>query len=413
VYPDAEDVDDPFRMQRVDKVVTRAIHRAWPMRIDLPDLGPDFAVHPVTAGNAAPTQARDGRFTVRPGVYVLSAGGPVDPATLPARIGRVGFGEFHVPPPDPLPTRVVHAAPPQHLAGRPVVIEARVVADERPDSVRLWIRPLAPGGFQPFPMEAVGAYGYRATLPAGALPEGPAEYVVSVHAGDSTLTFPEGVHRAPSSWDFSTTAAWRTAIVSPGTPLALFHPADDAGDRMSFSRIGDGYRQGIFRIVTSAATGEPAFHLELPVNVDGIDPDDYTAQVLVPDRIATRGETLSRATGVRVRLRGIGPRQRLHLTMMESDGTSWSAAVEPGPQWEERVIPLSAFRISRGVKLPQGYPGTWNYWVGPAAGRGGPGDALNLPRVERLQLSLRREPGFDPRPGSYGVEVESVTVVFD
>src|SRR5215218_871535 len=36
VYPDAVDVDDPFRMQRLDKVVTRAIYRAWPMRIDLP-----------------------------------------------------------------------------------------------------------------------------------------------------------------------------------------------------------------------------------------------------------------------------------------------------------------------------------------------------------------------------------------
>ena len=70
------------------------------------------------------------------------------------------------------------------------------------------------------------------------------------------------------------------------------------------------------------------------------------------------------------------------------------------------------FRVARGVKLPQGYPGTWNYWVGPAAGRGGPGDAIRLPRVERLQLSLRREPGTDPRPDEYGVEVEFVELVF-
>jgi len=412
VYPDAVDVDDPFVMQRVDKVVTRAIYRSWPMQVELPDLGPTFTVQPVAAGNMSESRAEGGRFTVSPGVYVLSAGGPVDPSTFPARIGQIGFAEFHVPDPDPLPLRVVHAPPPQHLSGRPVEIEARVVSDERPDSVAVWMRPAGVTWFRPFPTRPVGAYGYRAAIPAGALPEGPYEYVVSVRSGDSTVTFPEGVHRAPSSWDFSTSAVWRTAIVAPQTPLRLFRPGEDAA-RLSFSRIGDGYRQGIFRIVTSAATGEPAFHLELPVNVDGITPEDYTASVMIPDRIAPRGETLAGARGVRIRLRGIGPRQRLHVTLMEKDGTSWSAAVEPGPAWSEVTIPLADFRVARGVKLPQGYPGTWNYWVDPAAGRGGPGDSVRMGDVERLQFCLRREPGFEPRPGTYGVEVESVTVVFD
>lgn len=411
VYPDAVDVDDPFVMQRVDKIVTRAIYRSWPMRIDLPDLGPAFSVQPVTAGNPQPSRADGGRFDVRPGVYVLSARGPVDRSTLPERVGALGFAEFHAPKPDPLPVRVVHDAPAQHLSGRPVDIAARVVTDERPDSVTVWMRPAGVGFFRPFPMRPDGAYGYRASIPASALADGPYEYVVSVRSGDSAVTFPEGVHRAPNAWDFSTRAVWKTAIVPAETPLRLLWPADD-GARISFSRIGDGWRQGIFRIVTSAATGEPAFHLELPVGVDGINPDDYTASVMIPDRIATRGESLAGAKGVRVRLRGVGPRQRLHVTLMEKDGTSWSAAVEPDTAWREVTIPLAEFRIARGVKLPQGYPGTWNYWVDPPAGRGAPGDAIRLPDVERLQLSLRREPGFEARPGTYGVEVESVTLVF-
>jgi hypothetical protein len=51
--------------------------------------------------------------------------------------------------------------------------------------------------------------------------------------------------------------------------------------------------------------------------------------------------------------------------------------------------------------------------VEPAAGRGGPGDRIRLPELERLQLSLRRGDGMEARPGTYGVEVESVTLVFD
>jgi hypothetical protein len=64
------------------------------------------------------------------------------------------------------------------------------------------------------------------------------------------------------------------------------------------------------------------------------------------------------------------------------------------------------------VKLPQGFPGEWNYWVGPAEDRGGAGDGPRLERVERLQLSLRREQGTTVTPDGYGVEVESVTLEF-
>ncbi|HEX8904124.1 MAG TPA: hypothetical protein VF771_04740, partial [Longimicrobiaceae bacterium] len=412
LYPDAVDVDDPFEMQRVDRIVTRAIYRPWPMTVRLPDLGDAFTVQPVAQGNPAPSRAEGGRFVVRPGVYVLSARGPVDPATLPARIGRLGFAEYHAPRPDSIADRVLPAALPEYVAGRPVEIGARVVADADPDSVELWIRRTGIGWFRPFAMRRSAAYDWRATIPADSLEPGPHEYVVSVRHGDSTVTYPEGVHRRPWDWDFHTGAFWRTDVVTPATPLRLFRPAEDASS-LAFTRIGDAIRQGIFRIVPSAATGEPALHLELPVNVGGLSPEDYTASLVVMDRIAGRRETVARATGVRMRVRGIGARQTLFITLMEKDGTSWSAPVTPDTAWREITIPIAQFRAARGVKLPLGYPGTWNYWVDPAVGRGGPGDALRLPDVERLQLSLRREPGVDVRPGTYGVEVESVTLVFD
>jgi hypothetical protein len=411
VYPDAVPVDDPFEMPRRDKIVTRAIYRAWPMRIDLPDLGSSFSVEAVAAGNPGPSRAEGGRFTVRPGVYVVSARGLVDRSTLPSTLGYLRFNEYYAPKPDPLPVRVEVRALPQHLVGRPVEIGARVVADTRPDSVILWIRPTGSGSFRRFPMEPVRAYEYRAAIPPDTLVEGAYEYVVSVRNGDSTTTFPERIPRAPWDWDFHAETFWRTTLVRPDSPLRLLSPADDAS-RLAFTRIGDAGRQGIFRVVPSALSGEPALRLTLPVNVGGSSPEDYTVSLVIKDLIATRGDQISRATGVRLKLRGIGPRQRLHVTLMEQDGTSWSATLAPDSSWSERTIPLSELRIARGVKLPLGYPGTWNYWVGPAAGRGGRGDVIRLRDVERLQLSLRREGGLTIEPGAYGVEVESVTMVF-
>ena len=247
---------------------------------------------------------------------------------------------------------------PQHVSGRPVEIGARVVSDARPDSVTVWLRPLGAGWFRPFTMRPVSAYEYRATIPADSLPEGEYKYVISVRSGDSAMTFPDRIARAPWDWDFQTETFWRTSVVRAGRAAAV---AVAGGGRRRSSRSRGSATPSVrasSRSIPSAATGEPAIRLTLPVNVGGLSPEDYTASLVIKDRIASRGEAIARATGVRLKLRGVGPRQRLHVTLMEKDGTSWSTAVALDSTWAERTIPLSEFRAARGVKLPLGYPGT-------------------------------------------------------
>jgi len=412
VYPDAVPVRDPFEPPNPDKLVTRAISRAWSMTVSLPDLGASFAVQPIAAGNAQPSRADGGTFTVTPGVYVLGAAGPVDVSTLPPFVGHVGLAEYHAPPPDSLALSVQSLAAPEYLAGRDARIAFRVAATTPPDSAVLWLRPTAGGFYRPFALQPSGGYEYAALVPAAALREGPYEFVVTLHRGGSATTFPSGLHLKPWDWDYYSRASWKLMAVGTRTPLSLFSPGDDAA-RLTFSRIGDAGRTGLFRLGLSDATGRPVFHLELPVHRNGEALDDYTASLVVQDRIRARREAIASADAVRIRLRGLGPHQVLHVTLMEDDGTSWTAAVPADSAWSEQSLPLSAFTIGRGVLLPEGFPGEWNYWVGPAAGRGGAADRLRVGHVERLQLSLRREAGVAVTPGSYGVEVESAMIAFD
>src|SRR5205085_11518368 len=72
VYPDAVPVRDPFESPNASKVVTRAISRARPMTITLPDLGPAFAARSL-AGGGTDAPAAAGTLTVTPGVWLLSA----------------------------------------------------------------------------------------------------------------------------------------------------------------------------------------------------------------------------------------------------------------------------------------------------------------------------------------------------
>ena len=404
VYPDAVPVRDPFEPPSRTKIVTRAISRTWPMTLALPDLGAAFTVQPIAAGNLGTSRATAGRFTVTPGVYVLSATGPLDVTTVSA--------EYHAPPPDSLPPSVVSLAAPEYLAGRDAELRARVVDTVPPDSVTLFIRPTAGGFYRGFPMRRVGGYDYSTSIPSPILHNGLYEFVITLFHGDSGITFPDGLAAKPTDWDFYGRASWKLDVVDARTPLRLFTPRADA-PRLAFTRIGDAGRRGLFRLGLSAVTGEPVFHLELPVDPSGWSPPDYTASLVIQDPIRARQETIGVAEGVRLRLRGLGARQVLHVSLMEDDGTTWSAAVPVDSTWTEQTLPLTAFTVGRGVLLPQGFPSDWSYWVGPAAGRGGGTDHPRLDRLERLQISLRRESGVTAKAGGYGVEVEWVALTFD
>ena len=222
---------------------------------------------------------------------------------------------------------------------------------------------------------------------------------------------PDGLSGRTGDWNFRGRRFWKTTVVRPETPVRLFVPADDVA-RLAFTRIGDDIRRGIFRVVASQRSGAPAFHLELPV-VNGRSPEDYSVSLVVKDQVAARQEAMSRARGLTLDLRGLGARQVLHVTLVEQDGTSWSTPLVVDSTWGQRFIPLGDLKAARAANLPLGYPGQWNYWTGPAEGRGGSGDRLKPEKIERLQFSLRPEGGTRAEPGSYGVEIESVTLTFE
>ncbi len=45
-------------------------------------------------------------------------------------------------------------------------------------------------------------------------------------------------------------------------------------------------------------------------------------------------------------MRGLRPHQVLHITLMEDDGMSWSAAVPVDSIWSEQSLPLALNRSS-------------------------------------------------------------------
>jgi hypothetical protein len=343
-------------------------------------------------------------------VYVLSAG-TIDLASMPARLGPIGFAEYHAPPADTLAPVVEVLSGSEVLAGRDVTLAARVVDDTPADSVRLFVRRTAGDWYHRYPMQAAGGYRYETTVPGDSLRAGPYEFVIVRYQHNAPTTFPGGVAQQPWDWNYNGAASWKLSVMPQAFPLTLFDPAADA-NRLAFTRIGDAGRRGLFSADFSPVTARPLFRLRLPAGEGGSTLADYTASLVVLDRIRSRGPAITEARAVRLRLRGLGPRQVLHLTLMEDDGTSWTRAVPMDSSWSEITVPLADFKVGRGVLLPQGFPGQWNYWVEAAAGRGGSGDRPKAGHIERVQLSLRPEADGSV-PANYGVEVEWIQLTGD
>lgn len=402
LYPDALLVKDPFARMSPEKIVSRLVYNEHEMIIHLPDLGDDFSIIPVTHA-AATAVANDGTFLITPGVYTLANKKQIKKFSLPDSIRSLGYSEYVVPEPQDLALELRHETYPVYQADQPIQLSALVVDEQEIDSVKLFYRPCG-SWFRNLDMTEISPYNYQVTLPADLLAEGYYDYCFTVYQEDTKTTFPSGIKKAANDWDFTGTDFYQLESLGQEKPFPLFFPREDF-HLLSFTRIGDHIRHGIFKIVPGKVPGTSVLNFSLPQEPDPL-LEDYTTSLFIGDRLANLKETGS-IKSLTLSARGLHPGDEVFITLLESDGTPWTANVALSDQWKDLELPLGEFRPEKGVMLPQGFPGNWNYWILPAEGRGGANDSVNMQKVEQLQISLRTQGGKGGKPG---IEIASVSV---
>ncbi|MEI8060270.1 MAG: membrane or secreted protein, partial [Ferruginibacter sp.] len=235
VYPDAVQVDDPFKMPSPVKIVTRTISRNWPMQVHLPDLGDAFTVNPVNEKNTYTTISNSGKFNIQPGVYILSTDKIFMAETLPAKIGNIPMKEFVVLDDQPAATQVVLHPQPEFVLGNPITITAEVYSAKEEQSVTLFVKAASTWRMFPVPMKRTSGYTYTATVPSNRMKEGFLEYCIILKDGDRFINFPSGINKSPADWDYYGSTNWKSKLVSDTTPLRLLFASEDE-DKLVFTR---------------------------------------------------------------------------------------------------------------------------------------------------------------------------------
>jgi hypothetical protein len=418
VYPDEVLVQDPFEQPQPDKVVSRLLYRSWPMGLHLPDLGKEFFVTPINVAadksaavsGAVVHRAANARFTVEPGVWLLSSSERIHRSALPSRIARVGFDEYHVNERVSYPDFIQSLAPKEYTDAGPIEIRARVADTVLPDEVNLWVRAAGTRSFgKAIVMNRSRGNDYAAVLAPGLVSPGLYEYAVSAKTGDRIVTFPGAVALQPGDWPFHTDALW-SFRVTPGMPMRLLDPKQDYA-QLLFVRPGEQYRTPFFHIVPGESADESALSLGLP-DLGKDTPERYAAVLYIGDIVAARKTDAAQADSLDIKLQAQGgARKTLQVTLIEQDGSAWSASVIAAGAWSTVTVPLANLVISRSIHIPTPYPGLWNYWRESPLRRGLPGDRIHPENVERLQLTVTPNSGDNASDDAKGAAVESIRLL--
>ena len=415
LYPDEILVGDPFEQPQPQRRVSRLLYRSWPMAVHLPDLGAEFSATPIHVpkdtslggDESTPRRAQDAHFAAAPGVWLLTRSESIDRATLPVRIARVGFDEYHVNARVPYPDLVLSLAPLEYPAAQPIEIRARVANDGLPDEVSLWIRAAGQSFGKPIAMSRAQGNDYLAVLAPGALSPGLYQYAVSTRTGDRVTTFPGANPGHPSEWPFHTDTLWSLRVTPAGTAMRLLDPKTDFS-RLSFVRPGEQYRTPFFQIVPGQSADESALSLSLP-DLGKDTPERYAAALYVGDTITARHADAARANTLDIKLRSVGgARKTVQIALIEQDGSAWSTSVVATSVWSTVSVPLQTLRLSRSIHIPSPFPGLWNYWRAIPRGRGGDDDRTHPERVERLQLTVTPNSDEHSNDDASGAAVESI-----
>ena len=408
VMPDVVLTSDPFAKPSLSKRVGEILYRDNSMEIDIPSLGERYYFRGINDGNSRSGEARDGKMSVYPGVYLLSS----DKAALSSFkpddcLGNIALGEFAAPAPREVSPVLVHEAVRAVERGGTLMIHADVASSEEPDSVVLY-----PGKVsfwnernKLYPMERVSPYGYEVTIDSvGADGTSRFDYMIAVFGKDGSVkTWPSLAAGTPLDWDYlgddasAGTRRYETPIVEPRSAVVLLD-ATAGADGVELSSIPTDWGGTDFGWRHLAPKGENVIGLRL----DRRDNDrrvilsKYVADIMSP-RTLTPAARLHLSLGD-VKDEGV---DSVTVAVVNRDGFSYAASVPL--RSGEAVVSPSDMKLANTLLSPEPYPVFLSREFVPDPATATP---LSLDDIERVQLIFAQPSGASADVGIKGIWIE-------
>ncbi|WP_165232571.1 cellulase family glycosylhydrolase [Aquisphaera insulae] len=363
VYPDAVWVNDPFGPDRLDREVSRVYWRERAMRLDLPDLGRDFAVHSVEGPRSVAVEA--GRFRVTPGVYRLTRHGlkeapvVVDPTFVApkAKPGR--------------PIAAWHEPAPAWVSGKPLSVGVSVAAEDDPRATLRYRN--STDAWKTVPLAPRKPYRYEGLIPGEDMTPGTLAYVIDVKGGKGARQFPGG------------TDSYAVAVSDIRGSIRLYGGSEPL-------RV-QGDEQGRATPVTDG--GRAAMRIAIPRF--GPPPSSISVRIGVNERLEPWRDALAARTSLHLRLRAGEPATRaVELVLIERDGSPWGCSIPLTETWQDVRVTWDQLRH-------------FAHWSGPP-NRGQAGDHLRIEELDGLNLCIGAWQAPDRAHEPHAIEIGEIQI---
>lgn len=407
VMPDALIVRNPYGRNSLDKTNTYIQWNTREMALHLQDLGNNFQLEGINPGNDLKVASVDGKFTVQPGVYLITKDGVTNQWGPEDSWQNIRLNEFHAPKTSVDKTYLLHEAPKVAVAGdQPLRIRADIISPDPNPRVSL----LVSAGFRGrnIKMERTGTFTYEAGIPADQLQKGFLTYYILVRGEDGPITFPSGKAGSPYQWDFYDRTPYRIRVIDREQPISLFDAQED-GDKLSTTRwlntlqlvpLNDPklseYQVNVQRLFQ-----------EDPENLDSEILHDYTLRHYLNPKIDPMREQLSGKRTLLLTARALNERStKLQIALLDKKGNAYGVVLELSPELGTYEIPLSVLQRTKTVTMPRPYPTFLPYYF-----EGGTMDELNMEDIEAVQFSIG--PGIPVKELEYQHGVGLVSLILE
>jgi hypothetical protein len=401
VYPDVLTLQDPYQNSSLSREVGRLYAAAQQLKLTLSDLGKNYQLQGLNSGNTATASATDGKVTVRPGVYLLTA-----KAAFAQQYAKKVETDFYLPKTQSTELALVHQNQRQMNLGDKFSFVVDIGAVAKPAQVQLMLRYLGDNKFTAFEMQASPEISgrYQLAMPKDWTQTGLLEYAFVVTANGKAVTFPGAAAGSPLDWDFVSKAPYWTVAVKPqGQPVALFDASLDRQNSLypkdaivTQRLVADSSAAGLALQlgVTSLETAQAAALLKTTLSVDN----------------SLLHRNLTAYNTVALKIRAVKQPEHLSFAVLDKDGIAYGTELKVGTDWQYLLVPLKKLKATQTL-LTQAYPMFMPVFAPKIAA----GDKLKhneLSQLQGLQLMFNQSAySAADAKGWHGVELAEVSLI--
>jgi hypothetical protein len=264
VMPDVVNVSDPFAKPAFNKEVRRIYYMSHNMKIDLPDIGSDFSIKGVNAGNDRIGMISNGVIdNIKAGVYVLTSTAvkPKHNWTTDSKFGNISISEYAAPVSSENIKTIYHEPAKYAMKEEPLTIKATIASGAVIDSVVVYTDRISFwNDHNPYyKMVRTVGNSYETVIPANELEGSWLNYNIVMYSANSALTAPAMISKAPLDWDYIDYKYYSTKIMKSKNNIILYSAGDNRG---LFVYAIPKWSQVNSRVVEGGPTAKNTFRLD-------------------------------------------------------------------------------------------------------------------------------------------------------